>query len=260
MIHSRMPIPRAQRLTRPETSDAPFRFFEAVPWLLLAEAFRVVGAGAGPVLILPAFILESVGVLMAFKAVARRAFPLLGFPAPLEGMPLGGEMCLAIRILWRIIAVIFVVALLASCAGLSEDGPSLMQGLSGMAFNQLSFPGRMWAAVIAALVLLMLRDADRTGAPTLKSAIRSLPENGVRFGAAIAALAIFYVGWGTIQILLFNAIWSTPALGGADVRTKGLIFFGITFVFAFVRLWATLLILTPGLKQVASRRRPALLA
>jgi hypothetical protein len=118
----------------------------------------------------------------------------------------------------------------------------------------------MWAAMMAALVLLMLRDADRTGALTLKSAIRCLPEHGVRFGAAIAALAIFYVGWGTIQILLFNAIWSTPALGGADARTKGLIFFSITFVFAFVRLWATLLILTPGLKQVTSGRRPALLA
>jgi hypothetical protein len=255
-----MSIARTQRLIRPETSDAPFRFFEAVPWLLLAEAFRVVGAGAGTLLALLAFIFECVGVLMAFKAVARRAFPLSGFPAPLEGMPLGREMRLAMRIFWRIMALMFAVALAASCAGLSEDGPYFVWGLSGVAFNQLSFAGRMWAAVIAALVLLMLRDADRTGAPTLKSAIRGLPEHGVRFGAAIAALAIFYVGWGTLQILLFNAIWSTPALGGADARTKGLIFFGITFVFAFVRLWATLLILTSGLKQVASRRRPALLA
>ena len=39
-----MPIARAQGLTRPDTSYGPFRFFEAVPWLLLAETFRIVGA------------------------------------------------------------------------------------------------------------------------------------------------------------------------------------------------------------------------
>src|ERR1700760_546881 len=126
-----MPIARTQRLT--ETSYAPFRFFEAVPWLVRAEAFRVVGASGGPVLILPAFILECTGVLMAFNAVARRAFPLLGLSTPLDGMSLADEMRLAIRMFWRILAVIFAAALLASCAGLSEDGPSLMQGLSGMA-------------------------------------------------------------------------------------------------------------------------------
>jgi hypothetical protein len=251
-----MPIVRAQRLTRPDTSDAPFRFFEAVPWLLFAEAFRFAGGtSARPLLALLAFIPECVGVLMAFNTVARRALPLFAFPVPLEGLSLGDEMRLSLRMFWRLAMVMLVVSVLASCAGLSDDGPSLMQGLSGMAFNQLSFPGRMWAALIAALVLLMLLEADRTGAPTLAAAVRRLREHGIRFGAAIAALAIFYVGWGTIQILLFNAIWRIPALDGADPHARGLIFLAVTFVFAFVRLWATLVILTSGLKQPAAASR-----
>ena len=242
---------RTQRLTRPETSYGPFRFFEAVPWLLLAEAFRFAGASARPLTFL-ALILECVAVLMAFNAVARRAFPLFALPVPLEGLSIGDEIRLSLRIFWRVAVVIIVATVLATCAGLEDDAPYFVWGLTCMAFNQLSYIGRMWAAVIAVLVLAMLLEAGRTGTPTLKSAIRRLGEHGIRFGAHIAALAIFYVGWGTIQILLFNAIWRTPALGGADPRTKGLIFFAVTFVFAFARLWATLLILTSGLKQHAA--------
>jgi Na+-transporting methylmalonyl-CoA/oxaloacetate decarboxylase gamma subunit len=36
--------------------------------------------------------------------------------------------------------------------------------------------------------------------------------------------------------------------GGADQKTKNLIFLGVTFVFAFMRLWATVLILASALK------------
>jgi hypothetical protein len=244
-----MSTSRTQWLTRPETSYGPFRYFEAVPWLLLAEAFRFAGASARPLLTFLALILECVAVLMAFNTVARRAFPLFALPVPLEGLSVGDEIQLSLRIFWRIAVVIIVATALASCAGLEDDAPYFVWGLTCMAFNQLSYIGRMWAAVIAVLVLAMLLEAGRTGTPTLKSAIRRLGEHGIRFGAHIAALAIFYVGWGTIQILLFNAIWRTPALGGADPRTKGLIFFAVTFVFAFARLWATLLILTSGLKQ-----------
>jgi len=254
---ARIPIARAQLLSRPETSYAPFWFFEAVPWLLLAETIRIVGANVGLLVSWLALIPECVCVLMAFNAVARRAFPLFGFPAPLNGMPLAEELHLSLRTFWRVLAMIVVAAVLAGIAGLKSDAPYFMWGIAGIAFNQLSFIGRIWSAVTAALVLLMLLDADRSGAATLTSAVRSVRDHGVRFCATIAALAIFYVGWGTVQILLFNAIWTTPALGAADPRTKGLIFFAVTFVFAFARLWMTLLILTSGLTQAAGGRQAA---
>jgi len=248
-----MAIARAQRLSRPDVSYGPFRFFEAVPWLLLAETFRIVGANVSLLLGWLALIPECIFVLMAFNAVARRAFPLFERPAPLQRISLGEELRLSLRIFWRVAVVLYVAAFLAGCLGLSSDAPYFMWGLAGVAFNQLSFVGRAWAAVIAALILLLMLDIDRTGKPALSSALRGLAEHGIRFGATVAALAVFYIGWGVIQILLFNAIWSTPALGAADPRTKGLIFIVVTFVFAFVRLWATLLILTSGLKQSGIR-------
>jgi hypothetical protein len=39
-----MPIARAQKLIRPDTSFGPFRFVDAVPWLIVALACRIVGA------------------------------------------------------------------------------------------------------------------------------------------------------------------------------------------------------------------------
>jgi hypothetical protein len=243
-----MRIARAQSLARPDVSYGPFRYFEAVPWLLLAEACRFSAVSLGVLAALLSLIAESIAVLMAFNAVAKRAFPLLDRPAPLQGTPLAREFRISLRIFWRLTMVLIVVSTLVSYLGYSFEAPAFAHGLVGVAFNQLSFPGRAWTAVIAALILLLLLDADRTGKPVLVSALRRLPEHGFRFVAAVAALAAFYVGWGAIQILLFNAIWSTPVFGGADQKTKNLIFLGVTFVFAFMRLWATVLILASALK------------
>lgn len=248
---------RALRLARPQVSYGPFRYFEAVPWLLLAEACRFAAINLGTLAALLSFVAESIAVLMAFNAVAKRAFPLLGLPIPLEGTPLDAELRLSLRTCWRLAVVLIVSSALVSSLGYAEEAPSFAHGLVGVAFNQLSFPGRAWTAVIAALMLLLLIDADRTGKPTLASAIRSLAEHGFRFAVAVAALAVFYVGWGTIQILLFNAIWSTSALGGANPHTRSTIFLTITFVFAFVRLWATLLILAYGVKRYGLRDHAA---
>ena len=247
---------RVLRLTRPDVSHGPFRYFEAVPWLLLAEACRFAAVNLGTLAALLAFIAESIAVLMAFNAVAKRAFPLFDRSVPLEGTHLDEEFRLALRMFWRLFLVLLVGSTLVSALGFRSEAPSFIHGAVGVAFNQLSFPGRAWTAVIAALMLLLLLEADRTGKPTLASALRGLAEHGFRFGAAVAALAVFYIGWGTIQILLFNAIWST-ALGGADPRTKSVIFFTVTFVFAFARLWATVLILTWGLKPYSIRDHAA---
>jgi hypothetical protein len=247
---------RTLRLARPDVSHGPFHYFEAVPWLLLAAACRYAAVNLGTLAALLAFIAESIAVLMAFNAVAKRAFPLFDRPIPLEGTRIDEEYRLALRMFWRLFVVLLVSSTLVGQLGFRSEAPSFVHGLVGVAFNQLSFPGRAWTAVIAALMLLLLLDADRVCKPTLAAALRGLAGQGLRFCAAISALAVFYIGWGTIQILLFNAIWSTP-LGGADPRTKGVIFFTVTFIFAFARLWATVLILTWGLKPYGIRDQAA---
>ena len=180
----------------------------------------------------------------------QACFPVVRTSGSTGKILLGEELRLSLRIFWRVALLpYYVAAVLATFLDLSSDAPYFMWGLAGVAFNQLSFVGRAFAALIAALMLLLMLEADRTAKPTLSAAFRGFAEHGMRFAATVPALAVFYIGWGVIQILLFNTIWNIPALGGADPRIKGMIFFTVTFVFAFVRLWASLLILTSGLKQ-----------
>lgn len=243
-----MAIARALKLVRPDTSFGPFRFLEAVPWLLLALACRVAGA-AGTWLTLLTLIAECIAILMAFNAVARRAFELFDRPSPLERMSLAQEFRLSLRILWRVAVVLVAVAVVAACLGLSSAPPYLLLGLDGMAFNQPGLFGRACAAPVAALVLLFVLGADReTGKPTFKSAFHGLAEHGFRFAVMVAVVGTFHVVWGAVQVMLLNAVWSIPVFGGADQHTKNLIYFGVAFGFAFARLWVTLLILTYGLK------------
>ena len=66
---------RREHLTRPNTSFGPFRFLEALPWLVLAAAMRVLAYGGGPVA-LPAIIVANISVLLAFVLVAQRSIEL----------------------------------------------------------------------------------------------------------------------------------------------------------------------------------------
>lgn len=64
-----------QRRSLPEISFGPFRFLQALPWLVVAAAMRVVAYGGGPTA-LPATIVASIAVLHAFLVVAQRSIEL----------------------------------------------------------------------------------------------------------------------------------------------------------------------------------------
>ena len=59
----------------PQVSFGPFRFLEALHWLVLAAAMRVIAFGGGPVA-LPAIVIASIAVLHAFLVVAQRSIEL----------------------------------------------------------------------------------------------------------------------------------------------------------------------------------------
>jgi hypothetical protein len=59
----------------PQVSFEPFRFLEALPWLVLAAAMLVIAFGGGPVA-LPAIVIASIAVLHALLMVAQRSVEL----------------------------------------------------------------------------------------------------------------------------------------------------------------------------------------
>ena len=249
-----MPVARAQKLVRPDTSFGPFRFVEAVAWLIVALACRIAGMNETPWWPL-ALSGDSIAVLLAFMAIARRAFKMFGRPAPSHDFTFDQEARLSLRVFGAMVIVMITATLLMALLGHASMAPYCLLGLDGMAFNGPTVFGRIWAAVIAALVLLLVLGADRnSGKISIRATIRGAIHHGVRFGAAVAVLVVFYIALGSIQGLVRSDIWGFWPITASSQYAKNLIYFMFTLGFAVIRLWATLLILTYGLKPSPKTR------
>ncbi len=240
---------RREHLTRPNASFGPFRFLEALPWLVLAATMRVVAYGGGPVA-LPAIIVASISVLLAFVLVTQRSIELANGQTGLGSLTLFEQFKLVRGILGRIALLMVAAALAVYFAGYATFAPNMLLGLDGMAFDQFTIIGKFWSAAVASLVLLMIIGADaNNGAIGFFPAVNELGRRFVWIGAAIVVLGAIYIGLGFVQGLARHAIWVYGQTAPHGHFVKNLIFFVFIFSFAMLRLWITLLVLTYGLKQ-----------
>ena len=150
---------RREHLTRPNTSFGPFRFLEALPWLVLAAAMRVLAYGGGPVA-LPAIIVANISVLLAFVLVAQRSIELADGQTGLGALTFLEQFKLSRGVLGRIILLMLAAATAVLFAGYKTFTPNMMLGVDGMAFDQFTVIGKFWSATVAALVLLMIVGAS----------------------------------------------------------------------------------------------------
>lgn len=239
---------RQDRLTRPNTSFGPFRFLEALPWLVLATTMRVLAYGGGPIA-LPAIIVASISVLMAFVLVTQRSIELADGHTGLGSLTFVEQLKLARGILGRIVLLMLAAFAVVSLAGYARFAPNMMFGLDGMAFDQFTTAGKFWSAAVASLVLLMVIGAEaNNGAIGFFAAMRELGRRAIWIGSAIVVLGAIYLGLGFVQGLVRNAIWVYGQAAPHGHFVKNLIFFVFIFSFAMLRLWITLLVLTYSLK------------
>ncbi|MFZ2158640.1 MAG: hypothetical protein WAV72_21305 [Bradyrhizobium sp.] len=233
----------------PQVSFGPFRFLEALPWLVMAAAMRVIAFGGGAVAF-PAIVVASIAVLHAFLVVAQRSIELNDGQTNLGELEFTEQFRLSKAVLWRIALLMFAVACALLAAGYKSFAPYMMSGLDGMAFDQWTNIGKFWSATIAALVLLMIVDAERNhGQVSFVRALGELARRGLWVGAAVIVLGCVYLGLGLVQGWVRSAIWNFWQVSSASQFIKNLIYFVFIFSFAMLRLWITLLILTFGLKQ-----------
>ena len=238
-----------QRLNRPHISFGPFRFLEALPWLVLAATMRVINYGGGP-FALPAIIIASIAVLLAFVLVAQRSIELAEGQTSLGSLTVAEHVKLALGILKRVALLMVAAGMLVGLAGFTEFAPNLMLGLDGMAFDQPTTMGKFWSPTVAALVLLMIVSPDaNNGIVDFLSAVKEFGRRFVWIGATIAVLGAIYIGLGFVQGAVRHAIWIYGQTAPHGHFVKNLIFFIFIFSFAMLRLWITLLVLTYGLKQ-----------
>ncbi|MGY2844189.1 hypothetical protein ACVIWU_005937 [Bradyrhizobium sp. USDA 4509] len=241
------------RKTRPETSFGPFRPLPALPWLVMAAALRIVGFGR-PGLTLPALVLADICVLLAFFATARDSIQAAGGQSSLGEWTLAEQTRLSASILWRIMLVMIVASVGTAAVGFTSFALHLMWGLDGMAFDQDSDLGRFWSAAIAALVLLIIVNAEGNGGRVaLFAAVKDLGRHALWLGAAVLVLGAINVALGYGQELVRTAIWHFWQTATVGQPLKNLVYVVFIFGFAMLRLWITLSILTFGLKQSYAR-------
>src|SRR5262245_54206078 len=235
--------------TVPQTQFGPFRLLQALPWLVMAAAMRVIAFGGGAVA-LPAIIVANLAVLQAFLATATRSIEAEGGQTGLGNLDFLEQFQLMRVVLWRIVGLMLAATVALVALGFTGMAPDMLYGIDGMAFDQHTVIAKFWSAFIAALILLILVGAERNrGRVGLFAALREFAQRWYWLGGAVIVLGIAYLGLGLIQGWVRSAIrifWQTS---DASQFIKNLIYFVFIFSFAMLRLWMTLLILTYGLKQ-----------
>ena len=97
----------------PQVSFGPFRFLEALPWLVMAAAMRVIAFGGGAVAF-PAIVVASIAVLHAFLVVAQRSIELNDGQTNLGELEFTEQFRLSRAVLWRIALLMFAAGLRAA--------------------------------------------------------------------------------------------------------------------------------------------------
>lgn len=242
-----------QQRTFPKISFGPFRFMEAMPWLVLAASIRVIGFN-NRFIAIPALVLASIAVLHAFLVVAQRSIELAQGQTSLGALTFSEQSRLTRAILWRIGLLMIAVTVAVSIAGYTDLSPNFMLGLDGMAFDLGTGAGKFWSAAVAALVLLMVVGADQNrGRVSFWKAAEEFARRSLWLGAAVLVLGVIFLGLGSAQGLGRNAIWQFYQTSPLHPLIKNLIYFVFIFGFATLRLWVALLVLTFGLKQTYLR-------
>ncbi|WP_439492663.1 hypothetical protein [Bosea sp. (in: a-proteobacteria)] len=238
----------ATRPALPDVSFGPFRLLEAVPWLLVAATMRVI-AFAGGLIALPAIMLANIALLLAFVIVTWRMVLATDGRSGLGLLGRSQQIGMARAVLPPIFGLLLTATAVAAVTGLTGRPGEFMLGFDGIAFDQASHAGRLWSALVAALVLLMVLQVDEASKPSLLRAIRRFGDHarwlipGVLLVAVVAVLLHpiqgYVRGWVT-------QMWQDSPL---PVAIKSLLSMVFIFSFATVRLWLTVGILVFALRQ-----------
>ena len=135
--------------------------------------------------------------------------------------------------------------------------PSFYFGFDGIAFDQDSNIGRLWSAVVATIVLLMVVRHEHGRRPSMLGALRELAARWKYLLAGIVAAALFQILLSPVQGLVrwwVYLFWTGTA---APEALKAAVYFTFIFGFATLRLWGTVAILIFALREVISPRPAA---
>lgn len=249
-------VPRiAPQQARPSTFR-PALLLETVPWLMLAAALRVVVWHRG-LAAFPAEIGANAAIFIALLLCARRMVELTNGTTRLGYLSLYDQLILAYRVLHPV--GLLIVGLYVGLAGFGARAlaPSFYFGFDGIAFDQSSNLGRLWSAVIATIVLLMVVRHEHGQQPSMLAALRELAARWKWLLAGIFAAALFQILLSPMQGLVRWWVYLLWTGTSAPEVLKAIVYFTFIFSFATLRLWGTVAILIFALRESYGRAGPA---
>lgn len=234
---------RQLRLSR--ETFGPYWMMHVLPWLLLATTMRFLSFHPHPVAGVAGILIESLAIFLAFLTALRRGSEDCPPPFRLGAMSFSRQVELAVDIVGKVYVLLFALAVASYFLGTPRAVLLLLRGLDGIAYDQFIWGAMAWSAALAALLALMVMNADATGralarpsAEFLRGAVWVLP--------AVAAAALALIGISTVEGFSRGAIgliWQTPL----PQFFKNASFFLFVFGFATLRLWVVTKILLMAL-------------
>ena len=234
----------------------PALLLETVPWLMLAAALRVVIYNGG-MAAFPAEIASNAAIFIALLLCARRMVEFTGGTTQLGYLSLRDQLILAYRVLHPVGLLIVGLYIGLSLIGARTLAPSFYFGFDGIAFDQYSNLGRLWSAVIATVILLMVVRYEHGQRPSMLGGVREFAARWKYLLAGIVVTALFQILLSPVQGLArwwVYLFWTGTEAPGA---LKAAVYFIFIFGFATLRLWGTVAILIFALRESYRRGVPA---
>ena len=234
-----------RQLRLSQETFGPYWMMHVLPWLLLATTMRFLSFYPNPIVAVIGTLIESVAIFLAFVTAARRAGDAGPLHLRLQVRGLRKQIDLAGDIVGRIYITLFAAAGFLYLNGREGVAFDLLRGLDGVAYDQSSWPVMVWSGALAALVMLMLLNAEkalRAGAKPFAELVRCT----LWMAPGIAAIAIAYVAISYAEGAsrgLVALVWNSAL----PQFFKNAAYFLFVFAFAALRLWVVTKILMTAL-------------
>lgn len=241
----------AQQPSRPG-AFRPALLLETVPWLMLAAALRLV-IFVGGFAAFPAEIAANAAIFIALLLCARRMIEFTGGTTQLGYLSLRDQLILAYRVLHPVGLVIVGLYFGLAYLGARTLAPSFYFGFDGIAFDQSSNLGRLWSAVVATVILLMVVRHEQGQRLSMLAGLREFAARWKYLLAGIAVAALFQIVLSPLQGLVRWQVYYFWIGTAAPEALKTAVTFVFIVGFATLRLWGTVAILILAIRE--SHRR-----
>ena len=223
---------------------------------MLATALRIVQSMGG-LQALFAAICADLSVFLAFLLAARRMIELTDGQTGLGKLSFAEQLMLTRKVMIPILVFMLVAAIVVFGVGARWTGLHLLVGFDGIAFDQFTYLGMMWSAVLATTTLLLLLKVENGGGSSLAAVFKELWRRSPCMVPAIIAVTAAHIGLSAVQGIVrigVYAFWHSSAM---PLLGRKMVYFFFIFGFASIRLWVTLAILTFALRESYRRRHVA---